>query len=135
MENNEKFKPQPNCPVLDVNGFISSGKQFDIDITLPRDNRNVIYGTIKDDCNEPIKNAVVKLIEIIFGKDGVKKRVPISHTFTDEYGEFVFGPLCPEKEYTIDIWVNDVSNYKFSSICRHKGSCLKGKISENCKPL
>ena len=135
MENNEVFKPKPNCPVLDINGFISNGKQFDIDITLPKDKRNVIYGTIKDDCKEPIKNAVVKLIEIVFGKDGMKKRIPISHTFTDQYGEFVFGPLCPDKEYTIDIWVNDVSNYKFTAICKHQGECLKGKPVEHCKPI
>ena len=135
MENNEFFKPKPNCPVLDVNGFIANGKQFDLDITLPRDKRNVIYGTIKDDCKEPVKDAVVKLIEIVFGKDGMKKRIPVSHTFTDEYGEFVFGPLCPDKEYTIDIWVNDVSNYKFSAICKHEGKCLKGKPAEHCKPI
>ena len=135
MENNEVFKPKPNCPVLDVNGFIANGKQFDIDITLPKDKRNVIYGRIKDDCKEPIKNAVVKLIEIVFGKDGIKKRIPISHTFTDQYGEFVFGPLCPDKEYTIDIWVNDVSNYKFTAICKHHGECLKGKPFEYCKTI
>ena len=34
--NNEK------CPVVEVDGFIEAGKQFDIEINLPEDNRNVI---------------------------------------------------------------------------------------------
>ena len=36
MENNEK---KNCCPILDVDGVISGGKQFDLDITLPEDNR------------------------------------------------------------------------------------------------
>ena len=39
---------RPHCPVIDVNGFISDGKQFDLDITLPEDARDVIYGKIKN---------------------------------------------------------------------------------------
>ena len=41
---------RPHCPVIDVNGFISDGKQFDLDITLPEDTRDVIYGKIKMVC-------------------------------------------------------------------------------------
>ena len=121
---------RPHCPVIDVNGFISDGKQFDLDITLPEDTRDVIYGKIKNMFKEPIKNAVVKLIEISFDKDGKKKRMPVSHTFTDKYGEFVFGPLCPGKEYAIDIWVNDVRNYKLDVKCKHEGECLKGQKTD-----
>ena len=139
MENDimnfEVNKPnRPHCPVIDVNGLISNGKQFDLDITLPEDNRDVIYGKIKNMFKEPIKDAVVKLIEIDFGKDGKKKRIPISHTFTDKYGEFVFGPLCPGREYAIDIWVNDVRHYNMDVKCKHEGDCLRGKNSEQCEP-
>ena len=130
FDNNEFLKPKPDCPILDVDGFMSNGRQFDIDITLPQDNRNVIYGTIRNTCKEPVKDAVVKLVEIVIGKDGMKKRIPISHTFTDEYGEFVFGPLCADKVYAIDIWVNDVRNCKISAICHREGKCLKGKTIE-----
>ena len=28
---------KPFCPVLDVDGVIAGGKQFDLDITLPED--------------------------------------------------------------------------------------------------
>ncbi len=137
MENNimniEMNKPnKPHCPVIDVNGLISDGKQFDLDITLPEDNRDVIYGKIKNMFKEPIKNAVVKLIEIDFGKDGRKKRIPVSHTFTDKYGEFVFGPLCPDKKYGVQIWANKVKHYKLCADCRHEGKCLKGVDLDKC---
>ena len=52
------------CPVIGVDGFISAGKQFDVDIHLPEDNRSVIYGIIKDCYDEPVKDAVVKLIKM-----------------------------------------------------------------------
>ncbi len=137
MENNEQFniKPNPHCPVIDIDGVMSRGKQFDLDITLPIDNRNVIYGTIKDCYKEPVKDAVVKLIEVECGRDGMKKRIPVAHTFTDEYGEFVFGPLCPDKEYAIDIWVGDTRNFKIFAKCHHEGKCLKGRPAEICKDM
>ena len=47
-------KNRPHCPIIDVNGLISNGKQFDIDINLPEDTRDVIYGTVKNAFNEPI---------------------------------------------------------------------------------
>ena len=46
--NMEMPKPGPHCPCFDVNGLISNGKQFDLDITLPEDSRDVIFGTIKN---------------------------------------------------------------------------------------
>ena len=61
--------PRPHCPCFDVNGLIANGKQFDLDITLPEDSRDVVFGTIKNVFKEPIKDAVVKLIEIDFGND------------------------------------------------------------------
>ena len=54
----------PISPVTNIDGFISSGKQYDIDIHLPEDNRSVIYGIIKDCYDEPVSDAVVKLIEL-----------------------------------------------------------------------
>ena len=129
----EMKKTGAHCPVIDVDGLIANGKQFDLDITLPEDARNVIFGTIKNVFKEPIKDAVVKLIEIKFGKEGKKERIPVSHTFTDKYGEFVFGPLCPGKEYAIDIWVNDVRHFDMDVKVRHEGKCLKGMPGEKCE--
>ena len=55
-----------SCPIIKVDGFIEKGKQFDLEINLPEDNRNVIYGVIKDSYGEPVSDAVVKLIEIVY---------------------------------------------------------------------
>ena len=133
MESNDfKFRPEPQCPVIDIDGVIANGKQFDLDITLPKDNRNVIFGTIKNSYKEPVKDAIVKLIEVKCGKDGRKERLPISHTFTNDDGEFVFGPLCSDKEYAIVIWVNDVKHYKISAKIDHDDDCLRGKPPYNC---
>ena len=115
------------CPILDVDGVIAGGKQFDLDITLPEDNRNVIYGVIKDCYKEPICDAVVKLIEVCGDE-----RKPVSHTFTDKEGEFVFGPLCPDKFYEINFWVDRVKHIKVCAKCEHEGKCLKGEKQDKC---
>ena len=128
MEFEEK---KPNCPVLDVDGVVSGGKQFDLDITLPEDNRDVIYGVIKNCFKEPVRNAVVKLTEVVY-EHGKEERRPIGHTFTDKEGEFVFGPLCPGKEYGIQIWVNDTKKMKICAKCHHEGKCLKGEKHDKC---
>ena len=48
MEMNMPRPPHPHCPCFDVNGLIANGKQFDLDITLPEDARDVVFGTIKN---------------------------------------------------------------------------------------
>ena len=127
----ENDKKKPHCPVVDVDGVIANGKQFDLDITLPHDNRDVIYGVIKNCFKEPVADAVVKLIEVDF-KMGKEERRPVSHTFTDKNGEFVFGPLCPGKEYAIQIWVDDVKHVKVCAKTFHEGRCLKGIKLDKC---
>lgn len=114
--------------IVDVDGVIETGKQFDLDLRLPEDDRNVVYGIIKDHKGKPVVDAVVKLVEVC--KD---ERKPVSHTFTDKEGEFVFGPLCPHKSYAIEIWVDRVKHVKICKICEHEGKCLKG-IEIECKP-
>ena len=121
----EDEKKKPHCPVVDVDGVIANGKQFDLDITLPHDNRDVIYGVIKNCFKEPVADAVVKLVEVERKMDK-EERKPVSHTFTDKNGEFVFGPLCPGKEYAIQIWVDDVKHVKICAKTFHEGRCLKG---------
>ena len=118
-------------PIVDVDGVIAGGKQFDIDINLPEDNRNVIYGIIHDSYGDPIRDAVVKLIEVS-NECGKEERKPVSHTFTDKEGEFVFGPLCPDKYYEIQVWVNRVKHYKLCVDCKHEGKCLKGVNMNEC---
>ena len=119
------------CPVLDVDGVLATGKQFDLDITLPEDNRSVIYGVVKDCCQEPIRDAVVKLVEVVCDC-GKEERRPVSHTFTDKEGEFVFGPLCPNRFYEIEIWVDQVKHCKICTKAERDGKCLKG-VKLDCK--
>lgn len=107
--------------IVDVDGVIEKGKQFDLDLRLPEDERNVVYGIIRDSYGKPVCDAVVKLVEVC--KD---ERKPVSHTFTDKEGEFVFGPLCPYKSYAIEIWVNRVKHIKICKTCDRDGRCLKG---------
>ena len=114
-----------NSPIVKVDGFIEKGKQFDVEILLPEDNRNVIYGVIKDCYNEPVEDAVVKLIEVKH-EYGKKERAPVSHTFTNKAGEFVFGPLCPDKIYEILFWADRVKHIKICKQAQHQGNCLKG---------
>jgi len=129
MENEKK-----DCPVVDIEGLVTNGKQFDLDITIPEDNRNLIYGVIKNCYREPIEDAAVKLIEVTH-EYGKKIRKPVSHTFTDKNGEFIFGPLCPNKFYEIKIWVNDVKHEKVCIKCKHDSTCLKGiELCECHKP-
>lgn len=118
-------------PVVKIDGFAEKGKQFDLDITIPEDNRNVIYGVIKDCYKDPVEDAVVKLIEVSF-EHGKKERKPVSHTFTDKDGEFVFGPLCPDKSYEVQIWVNEVKHVKLCAECNKHGRCLKGVKLDDC---
>ena len=120
------------CPIVDVDGVISSGKQFDLDIRLPEDNRNVIYGIVKDCYGDPVQDAVIKLVEIICDH-GKEERRPVSHTFTDKEGEFVFGPLCDKKVYAIQIWADAVKHCKICTECKRTGKCLKG-VKLNCHP-
>ncbi|MBQ3414107.1 MAG: hypothetical protein IJH39_01900 [Clostridia bacterium] len=57
----------------------------------------------------------------------------VIYNFTDKEGEFVFGPLCPDKKYAIQIWVNDTKKMKICTKCHHEGKCLKGdKMKCDC---
>ena len=126
----DEFK-KPECPSIDVDGVINKGKQFDLDIVLPEDRRDVIYGIVRNCFKEPISDAVVKLVEVVYDH-GKEERRPVGHTFTDKEGEFVFGPLCPDKKYAIQIWVNDTKQIRICAKCHHEGKCLKGKKEDKC---
>ena len=63
MELDEK-RFEPNCPIVDIDGYIANGKQYDLDITLAQDNRDVIYGIVRNCFKDPVKDAVVKLVEV-----------------------------------------------------------------------
>ena len=53
------------CPIIKVDGFIEKGKQFDLDIVVPEDDRNVIYGVLKNKHGDPIKFLIIVIIIIL----------------------------------------------------------------------
>ena len=114
-----------NCPTIEVDGFVERGKEFDIEIRLPEDRRNSVFGVIKDLFDEPIEDAVVQLAEI--DPHDRDERRPVSHTFTNENGEFIFGPLCPDRSYELLVWKNKVRHVKICKETKHERKCLKGK--------
>ena len=120
-----EFEEKKPCQEIKVDGFIEKGKQFDLEINLPEDNRDVIFGIIRDCYKEPVEDAVIKLIEVSHDC-GKEERKPVSHTFTDKDGEFVFGPLCPDKKYEVQIWADKVRHCKQCIDCKRHGKCLKG---------
>lgn len=120
-----EFEEKKPCQEIKVDGFIEKGKQFDLKINLPEDNRDVIFGIIRDCYKEPVEDAVIKLIEVSHDCEK-EERKPVSHTFTDKDGEFVFGPLCPDKKYELQIWADKVRHCKQCIDCKRHGKCLKG---------
>lgn len=71
------------------------------------DDRAVIYGVVIDKKDNPVKDAVIKLI-LLEDPNDYRSIIPLTHTFTDEYGQFLFGPLPPNKTYLIKIWHEDI---------------------------
>ena len=61
---------------------MSSGVQYDLEAKIIEDNRAAIFGIVKDSYGDPIRDAVVKLIEVT-KECGKEERLPVSHTFTD----------------------------------------------------
>lgn len=82
-------------------------EQIEATIIVPQETRSVIHGVVKDLKNCIIKNAVVKLFKVSICCEKYRLK-PIGHTFTDESGEFLFGPLCSKENYVIKVWVNDI---------------------------
>ena len=122
---------KPVCPIIDIEGGIATGKQYDLDIMMLEDGRDVIYGVIRDCYKEPVCDAVVKLVEVV-EECGKCVRKPVSHTFTDKNGEFVFGPLCPNRHYEIVVWADRVKHVKVCAKCGKQGCCLKGIDMDKC---
>jgi hypothetical protein len=88
------FKPEEN-------------EQIEAIINIPKEPRSVIHGIVKDSKDKVVKDAVVKLFEMP-NPSSPCDLIPLTHTFTDECGQFLFGPLSPRKHYIIKVWINHV---------------------------
>ena len=96
-------------------------EQIEAVVKLPEEKRSVIHGIVKDHKNRIVKDAVVKLFEVqdLNEKCSLK---PITHTFTDDCGQFLFGPLIACKHYAIKVWIN---NIKIRELIIHPEDCPK----------
>ena len=109
------FKPEPNT---DLN----------LKIKVETEQRGIVEGIVVDKYNHVICDALVKLFEV--DKFDQKKLIPVSYAFTDEDGNFAFGPLCNHTEYCIKVWFND-TKVKCKTIDDFADrDCLKG---QKCK--
>ena len=78
------------------------GEQIETSVTLRQDTRSAIHGYIKNADGEVFSDAAVLLFE---SEDQKAPRL-ISHMFTDEFGQFMFGPLDPGKLYLVKVFKN-----------------------------
>jgi len=104
---------------------IEPNQQLDAVIKLPKEERGIIHGIVLDQDDHLVEGAVVKLFEVGKKCDDKCKCIPITHTFTDRCGQFVFGPLCVGKLYAVKIWANDVCQTAEEVDLHQEKSCLK----------
>lgn len=80
-------------------------EQIDAVIRISKEKRSVLYGRVLDESGRPVRDAVVKLLKI----DRRSGRIePLTHTFTDRFGQFLLGPLCPCQKYIIKVYKDNV---------------------------
>lgn len=87
-----------------VNLQAKEGEQLNVNIKVHDEKRAIIHGVVVDKDNKPIKDAVVLLFKDL-NYDPCKVE-PYYSTFTDDCGQFIFGPLHPDCDYTIKVWAN-----------------------------
>lgn len=105
-------------------------QQIEAVIKLPEERRAVIHGTVLDCNGKPVADAVVKLLQVV---DGCKLPCPLTHTFTDQFGQFLLGPLCPCKRYIIKVYKDNVRiKYMPLESSSYEGTCIGVPSGENC---
>lgn len=82
-------------------------EQIETTITLQKEERSVIHGVVLDERKRPVRDAVVKLFELP-NQNNCCTLIPLFHSFTDECGQFLFGPLHPGKRYVVKVWHKEV---------------------------
>ena len=93
-------------------------EQIDAVIKIKGEKRSCVYGTVLDENEDPVADAVVKLLQVTN-----KGLVPLTHTFTDQFGQFLLGPLCPNQRYMLKIFKDNIT-IRYEPIC---ASCYEGK--------
>jgi hypothetical protein len=81
----------------------ASTQQQHHDFFLLPESRVVISGVVRHPDGSPVQGAVVQF----FRKEGKNIGPPIGHIFTDEDGQFLFGPLVPGTKFKVKIFYWD----------------------------
>lgn len=88
---------------IDFDGcnIIRPNEEKDLVIELERERRSAIHGVVLLPNGRPARDAIVKL----FKKDcrNEDELIPVTFTFTDEYGQFLFG-VDPWEEYVLKVF-------------------------------
>lgn len=114
-------------------------EQIQTVVNLPKENRSILYGIVKDHNCQIVKDAVVRLFEQQNPQDE-NSLDPISYTFTDRSGQFVFGPLIASRHYVVKVSVNhvkireaviysDINNVDISNVTN--SSSVNSKIQDS----
>lgn len=92
-------------PLYPMRFAFTPGKNERIEavVTIPEELRSIVHGTVYDMDGNKVKDAVVRLFLC-----EEEKLEPVSDTFTDNDGEFIFGPLTADKNYAVKVYVNGV---------------------------
>lgn len=98
---------------IDLSGYyqIQPNEEKDLCIVLEEEKRAAIHGEVKFPNGKPVKGAVVKLFKKREYKEYNEKKecydrcelIPITFTFTDECGQFLFG-VESEVDYVIKVF-------------------------------
>lgn len=109
---------------IDISGCdcMKPCEEKDMIVVLEKENRSAIHGVVKFPDGRPVKNAVVKLF---LKKGDCCDMTPITFTFTDECGQFLFGVDCG-KDYVIKVFFYTPENQFPISHCKDD------KMSKNC---
>jgi len=73
-------------------------------VSLRQELRSAIHGTVRDVNGQPLRDALVILFEVMH--DGALTLV--GQMFTDEDGQFVFGPLHDGRLHLVKIYQNSI---------------------------
>ena len=80
-------------------------EDIELIIHLPKINKTIIDGFVKDKNNKIIRGAFIKLYTVS-KKDNSCSSCPLSATYSDRHGYFLFSPINIGKNYLIEIWFN-----------------------------
>ena len=105
-------------------------QQIDAVVKICKETRSAIYGTVVDEDMEPVADAVVKLLKVSDCGRGI---IPLTHTFTDEFGQFLLGPLCPNQRYMLKIYKDSICiKYEEIEAECYEGCCIGEPGCNSC---